>query len=646
MRVTAGYTIFIIILILLSTTTIAQENDYNNYDNLLIGVKLDANFSIVPTGSNPSIKEVKSTLSLFPKTDTLQKIEALNYYSAPNAQILEDSQKVDFLWSSPIIGDYNMGFDSRVSVKNLIITIDEKVPFPLDIEDDSYTKPTEYIDINDDIRAKAQELAYGEDDLYAVSFKVGEWVEQNIDYDLNTLTADAVQKSSWVMQNKVGVCDELTNLFISMMRSLGVPARFVSGLAYSNIGYEWVPHGWAEVYFPDKGWVPFDVTFKQFGWIDPSHIKLKVSEDSGKSAVSYSWTSTNTNIGNKEISLSAYLINKGEKIYLQDFEVRPLKNNVGPGSYVPIEVEINNEFGYYTPMTFTVTKAPKLTEDNQKAALLKPLGVKKVFWIVEIPENTKQNFIYKTTVEVEDQFHTNKSAVINYAENLDVISLEEAERLIEEANIKEERVISMKVDVDCEPEVYLYSYQKTQISCLVKNKGNTNLLNVVVCLEEKECRNINLDIAEEKEVAFDLEFKPGISTLEVSAQYENEKSSDIIDVNLLENPGLRISDIEYPEVVSYNEDFDISLNLLTEAPVKEVNININGQNVIYVESMEISKKGVIHAKGKDFYKDNKIIIQTSYKDVNDQSYESNAEYFIQVTNAPWYIKILRFLGLA
>ena len=71
------------------------------------------------------------------------------------------------------------------------------------------------------------------------------------------------EPATWVYDNRQGVCDELTGLFISMLRELGIPARFVSGVSYTNLpefAKPWGGHGWAEVWFPDVGWVPFDVT--------------------------------------------------------------------------------------------------------------------------------------------------------------------------------------------------------------------------------------------------------------------------------------------------------------------------------------------------------------------------------------------------
>ena len=119
-----------------------------------------------------------------------------------------------------------------------------------------------------------------------------------------------MQKSSWVLATREGVCDEITNLFVSFLRSLNIPTKYVSGMAYSGAIDGWGPHAWAEVYFPKYGWIPFDVTFGQYGWIDPGHVKMREGKDAKESSVLYSWRAVDVEIENKEFNISAELVVK------------------------------------------------------------------------------------------------------------------------------------------------------------------------------------------------------------------------------------------------------------------------------------------------------------------------------------------------
>lgn len=66
----------------------------------------------------------------------------------------------------------------------------------------------------------------------------------------------------YVVREKHGDCGQVSLLFISLMRSLGVPARWESGwtLQPNSVGI----HDWAEVYYEGIGWVPVDVSFGRF----------------------------------------------------------------------------------------------------------------------------------------------------------------------------------------------------------------------------------------------------------------------------------------------------------------------------------------------------------------------------------------------
>lgn len=73
----------------------------------------------------------------------------------------------------------------------------------------------------------------------------------------------------YVLEAGHGDCGQVALLYISIMRSLGVPARWESGWMLhpgeKNL------HDWAEVYFEGVGWVPVDVSFGRYsGSGDPA----------------------------------------------------------------------------------------------------------------------------------------------------------------------------------------------------------------------------------------------------------------------------------------------------------------------------------------------------------------------------------------
>ena len=70
-----------------------------------------------------------------------------------------------------------------------------------------------------------------------------------------------------VLKHRHGVCQDFAHLMIGCLRSLGLPARYVSGYLVTRpppgkprlVGCD-ASHAWVSAFFPDFGWVDFDPT--------------------------------------------------------------------------------------------------------------------------------------------------------------------------------------------------------------------------------------------------------------------------------------------------------------------------------------------------------------------------------------------------
>lgn len=634
--------LILLVLLILAPFVYSQSvNDYNDYSSLKIGISVNNSFYV--TTLNPKIDFISANLSFFPRTEDVQKVESIDIDSIPASTLKSyDKNTIPFYWKNPTSMNYYLAIDSIVSVTNAIIPIDRKIDFPIEKMDNQFTKPTEKIDIDEEIRAKVQELAAGESDLFVVSFKIAEWVEENVKYDLTSLTSEAVQKSSWVMKNKEGVCDELTNLFISMMRSLGIPARFVSGVAYSNIRHSWGPHAWAEVYFPDKGWVPFDVTYREFGWLDPSHVKLKTSLDSGESSIKYLWMGNNIDVHVNKINVNANLVELGEKIKNGPvvLKTRALADNIGPGSYVPIEVSVENTQQFYVPETISVVKAPELEGSNIKNILLKPGEIKKLYWIMKIPNDLDPSYVYTTTFEAEDFFHEASVANVSYNFNGDIYSRESAMKFTSAIDPK---VYSKDLELKCEHQSYAYSYEDFLISCTVRNKGNSELNNLRICLAN-DCKVTRLGISEESYPSFILkDLQPGRTNVEVLASNNDISASYRVSFNIFENPDLTVEQFSYSPAVSYDSDLEIDALLVVKAPVHDLKIFVDDYHIATISSLDSSKRALIKVSSANLKRFNSFNLKMTFKDRNEREYSVSKDYPVQVVNVPWYVVFVRWL---
>ena len=161
----------------------------------------------------------------------------------------------------------------------------------------SQEQPSEYKQLPASLPARVKALAKNwsqeSSGPYQALRNIEQKLKQNYPYNLDIPEfpekADTVDY--FLFQQKSGYCEHFASAFVLMARSLGLPARFVTGYTsgqYNPItGYFEVrssdAHGWAEVYFPHQGWVPFDPTPGYVAYIaEPSVNKENNANQLGK----------------------------------------------------------------------------------------------------------------------------------------------------------------------------------------------------------------------------------------------------------------------------------------------------------------------------------------------------------------------------
>ena len=131
-----------------------------------------------------------------------------------------------------------------------------------------------YLGLPDDpdterVTAFTDELASDAATPYATAVAIEQWLEANREYSLSAThdPADGTVASEFLFEMSAGYCEYFAATMTAMLRTQGVPARYVVG--YST-GQRTAPgeytvramnaHAWVEVYFPEVGWVRFDPT--------------------------------------------------------------------------------------------------------------------------------------------------------------------------------------------------------------------------------------------------------------------------------------------------------------------------------------------------------------------------------------------------
>jgi transglutaminase-like putative cysteine protease len=355
-----------------------------------------------------------------------------------------------------------------------------------------YLDETDLIDITPSIKDKAKELAQNSTDVYEIAFNVANWVSQNIEYDLNTLTADASQKASWVFETRSGVCDELSTLYIAMMRSLGIPTRFVSGIAYTNselFDQPWNPHAWTEVYMGEFGWVPVDLTYGQFGYLDASHIKSKVSVDADESQTKYSWSSRRLSDVSVELiplHFSQTILSLGDKReapYTLDAKI--MHNKIGFGSYSGIILTATNTQTHYVADQILIGSSQGITLSNERLPLLlRPLETKKFLVLFSVDSNLDTRYSYTMPISVQNEYGDTHILAVESMAEFQIIAQKQIEddfRIIEKLNFEQSLQF---LDVGCTQDSLFIIAEAATITCVVtQNVPNSELDYVIKSMQ-------------------------------------------------------------------------------------------------------------------------------------------------------------------
>ncbi len=115
---------------------------------------------------------------------------------------------------------------------------------------------------------------YGKNLIKVTDFvKIGEWVKENIKYDIRYKGKDKITATE-IYNKRVGVCHHFTKLYNALMYSLGYQCIYVSGYAIKKNDRfnDDDGHAWSLIKVNDK-WLPFDATWGIFsGKLPVSHI--------------------------------------------------------------------------------------------------------------------------------------------------------------------------------------------------------------------------------------------------------------------------------------------------------------------------------------------------------------------------------------
>lgn len=300
---------------------------------------------------------------------------------------------VGFSWEKP---ENSASYSYSCTAENGIdsgprISRDEPIPSE---KLGNYTSQSELVSITPEIASKAQGLIDGVDKEFLAASILSSWVHNHMKYDKSYF--GRVLNSVQIFEEMTGVCEEYSHLLLAMLRSVGIPSRYVTGFVYGQGG--WDPHAWVEVYFPEQDvWLPFDPTYDENGYVDASHIKFFDSLDGSFAAVRTSFTYDA--LGQKP----SIEWDEPSPIVTVDYELgghEPLKVNVSQddsavktGKYALVKAEVKNNAGTFLyPELKLVYLAKTLGQDENLALAygnesvsfpLAPDEKRNLYWVLQ-----------------------------------------------------------------------------------------------------------------------------------------------------------------------------------------------------------------------------------------------------------------------
>ena len=126
----------------------------------------------------------------------------------------------------------------------------------------------------DTVADAAKSLAGDAATLLELIHRVVAWVRVRVKYQRGNTSVNTTAFD--VLSSMEGVCQDKTHLALGMIRSLGVPARYVSGLLTRQAGET---HAWLEFLHPEAGWLPADPTRGIVIDVGTDYLKLGVGRD-------------------------------------------------------------------------------------------------------------------------------------------------------------------------------------------------------------------------------------------------------------------------------------------------------------------------------------------------------------------------------
>ena len=238
---------------------------------------------------NWPIKESINEIRLFPynfENQDVLKFE-LNITNNPNVDISQDRY-------GNRVGNFNtLEVHSEMAIETrMIVRVNHSLKIPeidtTTVQDLAVEKEKsiellrlsypEDIEKQNKIISILNKIKYKDKPVIEIARLCNQYIYSNFSYTKGITNIETTLDE--VLQHKKGVCQDFAHVLLQLLRTAGIPSRYVSGYVCPNksgLRGEGATHAWVEIYTPTQGWLGIDPTNNI--WTMDNHIKLSVGRN-------------------------------------------------------------------------------------------------------------------------------------------------------------------------------------------------------------------------------------------------------------------------------------------------------------------------------------------------------------------------------
>jgi hypothetical protein len=218
-------------------------------------------YSIPAVGGKKTVAAVPALISFWGATNQQVIVDSSFTYSVnpDNIAVTADDlgmkrRNYELTWESPAAGTITVTQKLTVELSRaaMLPTV-AKLPYPEEVSTTyaSSLASTKTVNLDNEaldgiVKAVKGKNPWAEETVELVC----DWVNDNIKFQ-----SGAPGDSDAVLKNKYGNCEGMSNVACAVLRKMGIPAETVTATFLGGNG-----HGFIEVYFPDAGWVFYDLS--------------------------------------------------------------------------------------------------------------------------------------------------------------------------------------------------------------------------------------------------------------------------------------------------------------------------------------------------------------------------------------------------